>query len=257
MTPSLCHACTETPGPSGWCPRHRAVLAARLGPLAYAVPIVDAVSVVQHPGWRGRPHRLTVGDHPSADGYTWYVTHRAGLRGTYTTAAEALTDLDHLNGVPSSSDLVALRRRLADMERDRTEQRHRAEAAEDALTDLAHIARGEMGDPWPADEPKPDTVGGRAYAATTDLVRERDTARVDLRVAQEAAADLRAVLARSQDDATVTGEMLREEVAAALGEVASLRARLDRYRVALVALVVTPALVVALALVLVATASGG
>ena len=244
VPPSLCHACTETPGPSGWCPRHRAILAARLGHHAYTVPVVDAVAVAQHPGWRGRSYRFGVG-HPSAPNHTWYVARRTALCGAYSTALEALADLDRLNCVPSSSDLTALRRRLAEVERERTEQRHRAEAAEDALTDITAIARGDMIDPWPADEPKPDTVGGRAYAATTDLVRERDASLADLRAAQEVAADLRAALAQSQDDATVLDETRREEVAAALGEVTSLHARLESYRVSLATLV--PILVLALA----------
>lgn len=125
--------------------------------------------------------------------------------------AEALNRLaDSINTIAASRDAAR---------RERDDLRHQRDAYEDALTDLAHIARGELEDPWVADEPKPDTVGGRAYAAVCDLVRERDDLRAQLadpqaRLTREAELSQRVADLQGQlRDADATAAGLRAEIA--------------------------------------------
>lgn len=199
-----CHvpACPNPPGPSGFCGLHQNRLNARACGLLDHMALADRIAIAAHPGWRGRPWRL--GLVRWGDGVGFYAGAPDRMGFGYGTAAEALYDVDVRNGIPVA-DLPNLRKRLADMEREAVEQRHRAEAAEDALTDLAAIARGEMADPWPADEAKPDTVGGRAYDAVSRLVTERDAAREAL----------------DRQSTTIAG--LRSEREAAVAELATAR----------------------------------
>lgn len=111
----------------------------------------------------------------------------------------------------------ALLLRVRGLERAVDAQRHRAEAAEDALTDLAAIARGAMADPWPADEAKPDTIAGRAYDEVCRLVRERDAAneRADKAAAERDSLSReynvsRRLLADAQDKITENRRALRQ-----------------------------------------------
>lgn len=192
MTPCHVPDCTTTAGPSGFCARHQNRLNARSAGLAEHMTLADRIAIAGHPGWRGRKWRLD--PRLWRDGLHFHVIPQVGLDIGYRTAAEALAELDRRNGLTPAADVAALRRRLADVEREAEDQRHRAEAAEDALTDLAAIARGKWADTGPADGPKPDTVGGRAYDAVCRLARDLAAAREALAEAERERTEARGAL---------------------------------------------------------------